>query len=62
MSDEADQADYFIESVIDDAIALSMRVAALMPSGEPGECDACGEYFVRTVGGYCGRCRDTYRL
>ena len=33
-----------------------------IPLGEPGECDACGEWFARTVGGYCGRCRDELRL
>ena len=62
MSDEADQADYFIDSTIDDAIALSMRAASLIPVGEPGDCDGCGEWFVRTVDGYCGHCRDRFKL
>jgi hypothetical protein len=62
MSDEADRADYFIESVIDDHVKEAMRKAAEIPKGNPGECDGCGEWFGRLVDGYCGRCRDRYNL
>lgn len=30
--------------------------------GVPGDCEGCGDYFTRLVGGHCGRCRDTLRL
>lgn len=33
-----------------------------MPTGEPGDCDLCGEWYGRLVGGACARCRDRYRL
>jgi hypothetical protein len=33
-----------------------------MPAGEPGDCDLCGEWTGRLVGGACARCRDRYRL
>ena len=60
MADEADRADYFIESVIDDHVKEAMRKAAEIPEGSPGDCDGCGEWFGRLVDGYCGRCRDTF--
>ena len=60
MADEADRAEYFIESVIDDHIKEAMRKVLDIPEGEPGECSGCGEYFARTVEGYCGFCRDRF--
>jgi len=33
-----------------------------MPAGAPGDCDLCGEWYGRLVGGACARCRDRYRL
>ena len=32
--------------------------AALIPKGEPGECEECGRNLPRLVNGHCGRCRD----
>ena len=59
--DEADRAELYIESVIDDHVKEAMRKAAEMPIGEAGECDdGCGEFFTRLVDGMCGRCRDKY--
>ena len=61
MADEADRADLFIESVIDDHVKEAMRKAADIPIGNPGECDGCGEWSGRLVDGYCAPCRDKYR-
>jgi len=58
--DEADNAQMSIETVIDINLANAMREAANIPVGEAGECNGCGEYFSRTVDGYCARCRDKY--
>ena len=58
--DEADRATYFIESVIDDHVKEAMRRAAEIPIGEAGECQGCGEHFMRLVDGMCGRCRDKF--
>lgn len=38
------------------------RAAAAIPPGEPGDCDLCGEWFGRLVGGACARCRDKHGL
>ena len=58
--DDADKASYFIESVIDDHVKEAMRRAAEIPVGEAGDCDGCGEHFMRLVDGMCGRCRDKF--
>ncbi len=58
--DEADRASYFIESVVDDHVKEAMRKVADIPIGEAGECDGCGEHFMRLVDGMCGRCRDKF--
>lgn len=39
-------------------VAEIRKRAASIPVGEPGDCEECGQYFTRTVDGYCGRCRD----
>lgn len=62
MSDEADRADYYIESVIEDHVRDAMRAAQDIPVGNPGECDGCGSYFSRLVNGMCGFCRDKWRI
>ena len=62
MSDEADRADYYIESVIDDHVRDAMRAAQDIPVGNPGICDFCGEHFGRLVDGACGFCRDKWKL
>jgi hypothetical protein len=58
--DEADNAQMSIETVIDINLANAMREAANIPVGEAGECNGCGEFFSRTVDGYCGFCRDKF--
>lgn len=58
MADEFDRASEREQEARDAALAATRRAAAAMPKGEPGECDHCGEYFVRLVCGRCGFCRD----
>jgi hypothetical protein len=60
--DDADRADYFIESVIDDHVKEAMRRCQEIPKGNPGDCDFCGEYYSRLVNGVCSPCRDKFRL
>lgn len=62
MSDEADMSDKRIEDVVTESLFHAARAVSLMPVGEPGECDFCGEYYSRLVVGACGFCRDKYRL
>ena len=58
MADEFDRASAREQEERDAALAATRLAAAAMPKGEPGECDHCGEYFARLVGGMCGFCRD----
>lgn len=60
--DEADRADYYRESVIDDHVKEAMRKAAEIPVGIPGECTYCGEESARLVNAACAPCRDRYGL
>jgi len=61
MSDLFDRASDTEQAERDTALASVRAAAASMPKGEPGECDECGEYFARLVGGLCGFCRDGRR-
>jgi hypothetical protein len=56
--DDVDFANERVTEMEQDKINQIRRSAAAIPKGEPGDCDGCGEYFTRTVGGYCARCRD----
>lgn len=38
------------------------KEAAMIPVGEPGECERCGEHSLRLVRGACARCRDKLNL
>lgn len=60
MADEADRAEYYIESVIDDHVKEAMRIAAEIPIGNAGDCDGCGEWSGRLVDSYCSPCRDKF--
>lgn len=58
MPDEIDQIQENV-SLLDNLSIKQVRAnAAKIPSGEPGECCSCGEFFKRVVRGLCGRCRD----
>jgi hypothetical protein len=58
MADEIDQANERAEADTDRAIAAARNGAAQIPAGEPGDCDFCGEWSGRLVGGACAPCRD----
>lgn len=58
MTDEFDRASEREQADRDRALAAARAAAAAMPKGAPGDCDGCGEYFARLVGGMCGFCRD----
>lgn len=44
------------------AEAIIRREAARMPAGEPGDCELCGAWSARLVGGACAPCRDRHGL
>ncbi|QRY97100.1 conjugal transfer protein TraR [Sphingomonas paucimobilis] len=53
MSDPADLAGEIMERAMTRPIATRP-----MPEGVAGECDDCGRYSKRLVGGRCAPCRD----
>ena len=57
--DEADKAQERIDEFLDDAIEAARGD---IPEGVPGECDFCGEWTGRLIGGACAPCRDRYGL
>ena len=59
MADEADRAAQEVESQTAEAIRVASR--DIQP-GVPGECELCGEWSGRLIGGVCAPCRDTYKL
>lgn len=51
------------EAALRDArIREAAAAAAAIPPGTPGECDLCGEWSGRLVGGACAPCRDRRKL
>lgn len=62
MADEADLSDAREEAVLSAALAKQRAAAEAIPPGEPGDCDLCGEWSGRLVGGACAPCRDRYGL
>ncbi len=55
MADIADRAEIIVQEHLDRSIAAARVV---VPVGEPGECDECGEDSPRLVDGRCAPCRD----
>lgn len=43
-------------------IKAARDAAEHMPVGTPGDCDFCGEWTSRLVGGACAPCRDSRGL
>lgn len=60
MADDLDRAADIEEAHRQANIAAS-RGKPFNP-GKPGDCEHCGDYFVRLVGGACGFCRDKLKL
>lgn len=42
--------------------ALAALPSPKLQPGVPGDCDFCGEWTSRLVGGACAPCRDRYKL
>ena len=61
MADEIDQAQAHSEAELARNVA-AVRAAAVIPEGHAGDCDFCGEWTGRLVGGACAPCRDARRL
>ena len=59
MADEADRANDYAERMTRQAIDAARRD---IPPGRPGDCDLCGEWSGRLVGGACAPCRDRHGL
>jgi hypothetical protein len=60
-----DEIDLANEAAAKDQARLehaARQAAAAIPAGTPGDCDLCGEWTARLVGGACAPCRDHYRL
>lgn len=60
--DDADIAEGLIQGRSDKAVAEARILARTMPVGKPGDCDLCGEWSQRLVGGACAPCRDRFKL
>jgi hypothetical protein len=60
--DDADRAQSDIDKLGKSDVDRVRTRASLIPNGEPGECDYCGEQSLRLVCGNCARCRDKYKL
>jgi hypothetical protein len=58
MADEIDVANDYAQRANDAAAATVRAAAALIPAGNAGDCDLCGEWSGRLVGGICAPCRD----
>jgi hypothetical protein len=59
--DEIDRASEQ-EEVLTTHAVRAVRARATLPAGQAGDCDLCGEWSARLVGGVCAPCRDKYRL
>lgn len=59
MADLADLAQEVIDQELEECIAAARKPLA---TGEPGDCNLCGETSGRLVGGACAPCRDRHKL
>jgi len=62
MADEIDIANDRAQADNERAVAEARDKARQIPVDNAGDCDLCGEWPGRLVGGACARCRDRYRL
>ena len=62
MADEVDLANDLLEGQNSQRIAEISKRAAAIPEGKPGDCEFCGSWSGRLVGGACAPCRDRYKL
>ena len=61
MADEIDIANERCAVDMDKTISEIRNKAKLDPGSE-GECELCGEWMLRLIGGECAPCRDRYKL
>ncbi len=61
MSDDVDIASDRTQLAID-AKLQEISDAAKLDKGVEGDCDLCGEWTSRLIGGACAPCRDKYKL
>jgi hypothetical protein len=61
MSDDVDIASDRTQLAID-AKVKEISDAAKLDKGTEGDCDLCGEWTSRLIGGACAPCRDRYKL
>ena len=62
MSDEVDIANDRAEMDTARVVAHQRMMAQQIQPGQPGECDLCGEWAGRLIGGACAHCRDRHGL
>lgn len=60
--DEMDYANDLAMKEANDVVKEHRRQAAMIPEGNPGECEFCGEWSGRLVNGVCAPCRDRYKM
>jgi RNA polymerase-binding transcription factor DksA len=61
-ADEIERAANLTTEMEEASVRAIRNAASKIPAGEPGECEYCGEYFIRLVNGACGRCRDKLKM
>lgn len=62
LGDIIDRANDKAQAQLDGALDAVRHAASKIEPGEPGDCELCGEWTSRLVGGACAPCRDHYRL
>lgn len=62
MADAADMASDLYEEFTSQRESEVRKAASSIPEGNPGDCDLCGEWSGRLVGGACAPCRDAHNL
>lgn len=58
MADIIDDANDYIDKIVERNISAIRVASADMPTGEPGECESCGLDSKRLVNNMCAPCRD----
>lgn len=62
MADDIDYAQEAAERFTERSLQQAKDKISQMPAGNPGDCELCGVWSGRLVGGVCAPCRDKYRL
>ena len=58
----SDEVDLTTERQLFQQQVMEQNTRYELPPGDPGECEFCGEWYSRLIGGACGFCRDKFRL